>query len=71
MLFNKRRRDGEPPAPDGVLQAAAATGIGMGMVLAPAPVAPPDPEAGMPRWRRPSLLEARKTDPIRSPGART
>lgn len=67
MLFNKRRRDGEPPAPDGVLQAAAATGIGMGMVLAPAPVAPLDPEAGMPRWRRPSLLEARKTDPIRSP----
>ena len=67
MLFNKRRRDGEAPAPDGVLQAAAATGIGMGMILAPAPVAPPDPEAGMPRWRRPSLLEARKTDPIRSP----
>jgi hypothetical protein len=22
----------------------------------------------MPRWRRPSLLEARKTDPIRAPG---
>lgn len=67
MLFNKRRRDGEPPAPDDVLQAAAATGIGMGVALAPAPVAPPDPEALMPRWRRPSLLEARKTDPIRSP----
>jgi hypothetical protein len=67
MLFNKRRRDGEPPAPDGVLQAAAATGVGMGMVFAPAPAAPPDPEAMMPRWRRPSLLEARKTDPIRSP----
>ena len=67
MLFNKRRRDGDPPAPDGILQAAAATGIGMGMVFAPAPVAPPDPEALMPRWRRPSLLEARKTDPVRSP----
>ncbi|MEW5990219.1 MAG: SH3 domain-containing protein [Chloroflexota bacterium] len=67
MIFNKRRRDGEPPAPDGVLQSAAATGIGMGMVFAPAPVAPPDPEALMPRWRRPSLLEARKTDPVRSP----
>jgi hypothetical protein len=40
----------------------------MGKVLAPAPVAPADPEAGMPRWRRPSLLEARKTDPIRTPG---
>ncbi len=67
MLFNKRRRDGEAPAPDGVLHAAAATGVGMGMVLAPAPVTSPDPEAGMPRWRRPSLLEARRTDPIRSP----
>jgi hypothetical protein len=68
MIFNKRRRDGEPPAPDGVLQAAAATGIGMGLVFAPSPAAPPDPEAMMPRWRRPSLLEARRTDPIRSPG---
>jgi hypothetical protein len=68
MIFNKRRRDGEPPAPDGFLQAAAATGIGMGLVFAPSPAAPPDPEAMMPRWRRPSLLEARRTDPIRSPG---
>ena len=67
VLFNKRRRDEEPPAPDGVLQASAAMGIGMGAVLAPAPVAPVDPEALMPRWRRPSLLEARKTDPIRAP----
>jgi len=67
-IFSKRRRDGEPPAPDGMLQAAASSGIGMGLVMAPAPVAPPDPESLMPRWRRPSLLEARKTDPIRSPG---
>ncbi|MCI0584863.1 MAG: SH3 domain-containing protein [Chloroflexi bacterium] len=67
-IFSKRRRDAEPPAPDGLLQAAASTGIGMGLVMAPTPVAPPDPEAMMPRWRRPSLLEARKTDPIRSPG---
>ena len=65
MLFNKRRRDGEAPAPDDVMQAAAATGIGIGMALAPVGLA--DPEAGMPRWRRPSLLEARKMDPIRSP----
>ena len=64
VLFNKRRRDGEPPAPDAVLGASAAAGIGMGAVA----VAPFDPEALMPRWRRPSLLEARKTDPIRSPG---
>jgi hypothetical protein len=68
MLFNKRRRDGEPPASDDVLQAAASTGIGMGVVFAPAPVAPADPESMMPRWRRPSLLEARRTDPIRTPG---
>jgi hypothetical protein len=26
-----------------------------------------DPEAGMPRWRRPSLLEARRSDPTRGP----
>jgi hypothetical protein len=31
-----------------------------------------DPEAGMPRWRRPSLLEARRSDPTRATGiART
>ena len=27
-----------------------------------------DPEAGMPRWRRPSLLEARRSDPTRATG---
>lgn len=27
-----------------------------------------DPEAGMPRWRRPSLLEARRSDPTRFSG---
>ncbi len=27
------------------------------------PLAPIDPEAGMPRWRRPSLIEARHSDP--------
>ncbi|HET9436225.1 MAG TPA: SH3 domain-containing protein [Candidatus Limnocylindrales bacterium] len=65
MLFNRRRRDGEPPAPDDVLHAAAGTGLGLAAVAVPA--APVDPESLMPRWRRPSLLEARKTDPIRSP----
>jgi len=29
---------------------------------------PLDPELMMPRWRRPSLLEARKHDPIRDSG---
>jgi hypothetical protein len=67
MLFNKRRRDGEPVAPDDVLHAAAATGVGVAMAPLPPFVAPIDPEALMPRWRRPSLIEARRTDPIRSP----
>lgn len=64
-LFTRRRRDGEPPAPDGVLRAAAAMGVAI--QSAPVPVAPVDPESLMPRWRRPSLIEARKTDPIRAP----
>jgi hypothetical protein len=74
MLFGKRRRDGDPPADDDVLSTAAATGPGIvataslvagGRSVAPAP-APIDVEAGMPRWRRPSLLQARKADPLRT-----
>jgi len=65
MLFNKRRRDEEPPAPDSVLQAAAAAGLAVAPGSGFAP--PVDPESLMPRWRRPSLMEARRTDPIRSP----
>jgi hypothetical protein len=34
-------------------------------VMAPQSVEPIDPEANMPRWRRPSLLEARHSDPTR------
>jgi hypothetical protein len=73
LMFGKRRRDGDPPAPDEVLAAHAAAGdLGASMLdLIPAPAYSPqgvDPnEAGMPRWRRPSLLEARKADPIRNP----
>ena len=73
-IFGKKRRDEEPPAPDEVLRANAARGHGtvpgsdtvnavVRGALAPAPV---DGEAGMPRWRRPSLIEARKADPTRS-----
>jgi len=34
-------------------------------VMAPPSNTPVDPEANMPRWRRPSLLEARRSDPTR------
>ena len=79
-LFGKRRRDGEPPDTDDALayQAASATPIASATALADrqtvggpsaaqvatAPV-PLEGEMAMPRWRRPSLLEARKADPIR------
>jgi len=68
-IFGKKRRDEEPPAPDEVLHAHAARGNGAvpngDVVRAPAVPAPVDLEAGMPRWRRPSLIEARKADPAR------
>jgi hypothetical protein len=34
-------------------------------VMAPPVETPVDPESNMPRWRRPSLLEARRSDPSR------
>ncbi len=74
-LFGKRRRDGEQPAPDEVLALAAASGMGVaagavatiptGVVVPAAAPGPIDLEMAMPRWRRPSLMEARKADPIR------
>ena len=72
-IFGKKRRDEEAPAPDEVLQAQAARGHGavpggevVGVVQAPLVVPPPvDIEAGMPRWRRPSVQAARKSDPSR------
>jgi hypothetical protein len=61
VLFGKRRRDGEPTADDETLAAAAGAGFGAAvtndLVL--------DGEMALPRWRRPSLLEARKADPTR------
>jgi len=63
-LFGKRRRDGEPTAPDDVLHRAAATAPGP--VATSALVVPgAEPDGHLPRWRRPSLLEARKADPLR------
>jgi hypothetical protein len=74
-IFGKKRRDEEPPAPDEVLQAQAARGHaavpGGQIVRAPSVPAPIDTEAGMPRWRRPSLIEARKADPTRSLASNT
>jgi hypothetical protein len=73
-IFGKKRRDEAPPAPDEVLHAQAARGSGVaasaGLVHG-VPASPPmpgflDEEAGMPRWRRPSLIQARKADPNRS-----
>jgi hypothetical protein len=40
--------------------------VARGVVAQPAIPAPFDEEAAMPRWRRPSLLEARKADPTRT-----
>ena len=70
LMFGKRRRDGDPPAPDAVLAHHAATGVPPvpSTTLLPGwPVSPNiDPnEVGMPRWRRPSLMAARKNDPLR------
>jgi hypothetical protein len=79
-LFGKRRRDGEPPDSDEVLAYNAASPMAVAQAsaflgrsghkapsttaVADAP-APLDGELAMPRWRRPSLLEARRADPIR------
>ena len=73
-IFGKKRRDEQAPAPDEVLQASAARGhdtvpggeVMNAVVRAPTIPAPLDIEAAMPRWRRPSLLQARKADPMRS-----
>lgn len=80
-LFGRRRRDDDDRDRDGILAAAAARGIGVvPRDLVTAAVTGVDPalvsaagavadagqiESQMPRWRRPSLLEARRTDPIR------
>jgi len=78
-LFGKRRRDGEPPDDDDVLALHAASPLSVArasaylersgggpsataVAIAPGPL---DGEQAMPRWRRPSLLEARRADPIR------
>jgi hypothetical protein len=72
-IFGKKRRDEQPPAPDEVLSASAARvheavphgDVAAGVVRAPAGPVPLDGEAGVPRWRRASLIQARKADPAR------
>lgn len=49
-------------APAPTARPSAATAVD---AMAPPADKPADPEAGMPRWRRPSLLEARRSDPTR------
>jgi hypothetical protein len=51
-----------PPPPEPVVRTSELTAV---EAMAPRVEAPVDPEAGMPRWRRPSLLEARHGDPAR------
>ena len=64
-IFGKRRRDGEPPAPDEELATAAATNLAIAALLVPPESDVEAAEAMLPRWRRPSLLQARKADPVR------
>ncbi|MBF6605160.1 MAG: SH3 domain-containing protein [Chloroflexi bacterium] len=75
LFFNKRRRDGLPPAPDEALAAdarrmattsSADAAMGMGTNRgAGTTLGIPADELAMPRWRRPSLMAARKSDPLR------
>jgi hypothetical protein len=73
LLFGKKRRDEAPTDSDANLAAASASPYAMlGAELAPA-FTGVDPGTGgtdlnLPRWRRPSLLAARKSDPIRNGG---
>jgi hypothetical protein len=60
-FFGKRRRDDDETEPDGTL-AAAAVGYGIPAV----PGLPAVDEALLPRWRRPSLQQVRKADPLRA-----
>lgn len=51
------------PRPEPAPQVVSVTEATRVESMAPASVEPVDPEANMPRWRRPSLLEARRSDP--------
>lgn len=61
VFFGKRRRDDDDPA-DSLLAAAAAAGYEGQAATGLQAV----DESLMPRWRRPSLQQARRTDPLRA-----
>ena len=70
LLFGRRRRTDD--SDDGEMALAAATAFGGPLAVASAAAWPTaiDPGTGgtdvdLPRWRRPSLLAARKSDPTR------
>jgi hypothetical protein len=77
LAFGKRRRDERPTDTDAALAAAAAIGSAslasavlierdaFGQPVPAVAQVPIDAESLLPRWRRPSLLEARKADPVR------
>jgi hypothetical protein len=75
-LFGARRRREDDPS-DEVMAASSANGVAIAAydliannaaVAAAANADVMDVEALMPRWRRPSLLQARKADPVRDTG---
>ena len=74
LLFGRRRRSDDQD--DSALAAAAAMPFGASLTGVPAVAGPAvyDPGTGgtdidLPRWRRPSLLAARKSDPTRGGAA--
>jgi len=60
VFFGKRRRDDDPA--ESLLATAAATGYEVEAAIGLTVV----DESLMPRWRRPSLQKARRTDPLRA-----
>ena len=62
VLFGKRRRNGDEHDQDPMLATAAATGVDTGA----APGLRVIDESLLPRWRRPSLQQVRKADPMRA-----
>jgi hypothetical protein len=62
VIFGRRRRDGDDSAPDPLLAGAAATGVDTGGARG----LPAVDESQLPRWRRPSLQQVRRADPLRA-----